>query len=94
MLSRRGDIDAVAEHVVALVEHIAEVDADAQLHPARFGQVEIARRYQALDIDGAMDRFEDADEFGSETEIQTGRRLKNYPMFPICSRESRLRQNL
>jgi hypothetical protein len=30
------------------------------------GQIEVARRHQPLDIDRAMDRFEDADEFRQE----------------------------
>ena len=37
-LQSRRDIDAVAIDVVALQHHVAQIDADAKIHPLRFGQ--------------------------------------------------------
>jgi hypothetical protein len=49
--------------VVVLDDHIAEVDADAELHPPRRRDVRVASRHPALDLGSAQDRVDDAVEF-------------------------------
>ncbi len=55
-----GDVDAVAEDVVAVDDHVAEIDADPQFETAlgRDRVVDGARR--ALHLDGAAERIDDA----------------------------------
>src|SRR5579863_9013170 len=55
----RRDIDAVADKVVALDEHVAEVDADAIADAFRLKRCRVALRHQRLDRDGAFDRGDD-----------------------------------
>ena len=38
----RGDVDAVAENVVVLEDHVAQIDADAELDPSRRRHIGIA----------------------------------------------------
>ena len=47
----RRDIDPVAENVVALDDHVAEIDADAELDPPVLGNVGVAVAHLALDFD-------------------------------------------
>ena len=54
-LEARGDVDAVAEDVVALDDHVAEIDADAELDPARRRHVGVAPDHALLDLDRALD---------------------------------------
>ena len=42
LLQPGGDVDAVAQQVLALGDHIAKVDADAELHPPPRGQIGVA----------------------------------------------------
>ena len=55
-----GDVDAIAEDVVAVDDHVAEIDADPQLETALGwdGVVDGARG--ALHLDGATQRVDDA----------------------------------
>ena len=46
----RCDIDPVAEDIVVLYNHVAQVDADAEPNPALFGHVEPALGHPALDL--------------------------------------------
>jgi hypothetical protein len=48
------DIDAIADDVVALREHVAKMDADAQIHPAIGPDPSIALRHQLLQRNGAL----------------------------------------
>ena len=57
------DVDAVAKDVVVLDDDVAEIDADAELHPARRRDVGIAPRHPALDLGSAQHRIDDAVEF-------------------------------
>ena len=52
----RGDIDAVAEDVVALDQHVAEIDADAIEDALLLGRVGVALGHHGLDRDRAFDR--------------------------------------
>jgi hypothetical protein len=50
-----GDVDAVAEDVVTLDQHIAEMDADAPFHSAVGGDCGVPLRRQVLQRQGAFD---------------------------------------
>src|ERR1700693_3133969 len=43
----RGDIDAIAENVVAFDEHVAEIDADAEKHALVLAEAGIAFRHES-----------------------------------------------
>jgi hypothetical protein len=63
-LQPRGDVDAVAQQVVALDDDFAQVDADAEVHPLRLGQRFVARLQRVLDLDRAAYALDHAAEFG------------------------------
>ena len=63
----RGDIDAVAENVVAFDDHVAKVDADAKLDASIVWLVGIAANHSALDFGGATHRVHDTPEFREKT---------------------------
>src|SRR5688572_2490854 len=46
VLEARGDIDAVTVDACFVVENIADIDADAKLHPSMFGHVTISLRHR------------------------------------------------
>ena len=56
----RGDIDAIAENIVVIDNHVAEVDADPKLDPPVLGNSGVAGRHIPLDFGGAFDRIHDA----------------------------------
>ena len=60
LLQTRGHVHAVAEDVVVLEDHVAEVDADAELDPAGRRHVGVAPRHAALDLDRALHRVGNA----------------------------------
>jgi hypothetical protein len=60
------DVDAVAEDVVAFGDHVAEVDADAELEPVVCRRQRIAAGERALDRNGAAQRCIGAAELGQE----------------------------
>ena len=60
----RRDIDSVAVDLVAFDHHIAEVDADAEVHPARRRQPGVLNLERALNIHRAIDRIDHAGELG------------------------------
>ena len=62
----RRDIDAVAENVVALDEHVAEIDADAIEDALVFGRLGVALGHHFLDRDRAFDRGDDGGELDQE----------------------------
>ncbi len=61
-----GDVDAVAVDVVALDDHVAEIDADAELKPAIGRNVGIALGLGALDLDRAAQRIDHAVELDQQ----------------------------
>ena len=63
----RGDIDAVAVEVVALDDHIAEIDADAQFDAVVRFDAGVALRYRLLHRDGAPHCIDDAGKFDQQT---------------------------
>ena len=60
----RRDIDSVAVDLVAFDHHIAEVDADAEVHPPRRRQPGVLNLERALNIHRAIDRIDHAGELG------------------------------
>ena len=63
----RGDIDAVAHQVaVALLDHIAEVDADAELDAALGRKAGVALDHAVLHLDGAAHGIDDASELNED----------------------------
>jgi len=62
-LQPRGDVDAVAINVVAVDDHVAEIDPDAKAQAALLGEIQIAVGHPALDFAGAAHRIDDAGKF-------------------------------
>jgi hypothetical protein len=60
------DVDSVAMHIVAIDDHIAEIDADPQVDPSPLGQAGVAFGHAALEGYCAFDRIDDADELGQQ----------------------------
>ena len=62
-LQPRGDIDAVAHQVaVALLDHVAEMDADAKFDALVRRDLSIALDHRPLDFNGAVHRVDDTPE--------------------------------
>ena len=57
------DVDAVAIEVVALDDHVAEIDADAQLNAAFRSDAGVALGHRLLHRDRAAHRIDDAGKF-------------------------------
>ena len=62
-LETRRDVDAIAKNIVVLDDHVAQIDADAELDPPRRRHIGIAPRHPALDFGCACHRVYDAMEF-------------------------------
>ena len=59
-----GDIDPVAvDGPILLLDHITEIDVDAELHAPVLGELAMAPAEFALDLDRTVDRFHGAWEF-------------------------------
>jgi len=58
-----GDVDALAEDVVAVGDHVAEVDPDAKAQAALLGEIQIALGHRVLDFAGTAHRVNDAGKF-------------------------------
>jgi hypothetical protein len=66
--SKRCDVHTVAvNRAIRLLEHIAQVDANAEEHAARWRQCVIPGLKRLLDIDGALDGIDNAAEHGEHT---------------------------
>ena len=66
-LKARGDIDAVAHQVaVALLDHIAEMDADPKLDAALRRKASVALDHAVLHLDGAANGIDDASELNED----------------------------
>ncbi len=63
-LKSRRNINAVAENPVAVVNHVAEINANAKLHAPPRLNVRIALDHFSLNCDGAIDRNNDARKLG------------------------------
>ena len=50
-----GDVDAVAEDVVSLDQHVADMDTDAPFHSAFVGDARIPLHRKPLQREGALD---------------------------------------
>jgi hypothetical protein len=61
-LETRRDVDAVAVDLLALDHNVAEVDADAEFHPAFERNRDVFGFERGLDLDRALDRIHDAGE--------------------------------
>src|SRR6266851_4648445 len=66
-LEAGGDVDAVAVDLLAVDHHVAEVDANAELHPALGRDIRVLSLERGLDLDGALDCIHDAGELGEYT---------------------------
>ena len=67
LLKPRGDVHAIAvDGSVVLLDHIAQVDADAKLHAPVLGQLVVALGEFVLDFVGAVHGFDGAGEFGQD----------------------------
>jgi hypothetical protein len=58
-----GDVDAVAVDVVVVADNVANIYADAKFDALIRRHLDIAFDHSALDIDGAANGVDDADEF-------------------------------
>ncbi len=59
-----GDVDAIAEEIVAVEDHVAEIDPDPELDAA-VGRIDgVALRHRLLHRDGTAHRVDDAAELG------------------------------
>jgi hypothetical protein len=63
-LDAGGDVDAIAEDIAILHHDVADIDADAEPHPAIIREFLIRQGEVSLDFDRALDGSEDAAEFG------------------------------
>src|SRR6266852_8138228 len=55
-LQARGDVDAVTIDLFAIHHHVAEVDADAEFHPALGWDIRVFCLERGLNVDRALDR--------------------------------------
>ena len=65
-LQARRDVDTVAEQIVTARHHVAQIEADPELHPPVLRQVAIAARGHALDRHRAAHRLHRAGELGHD----------------------------
>src|SRR4029450_2390694 len=63
-LQARRDVHAVAIESLTLDDDVAEIDADAEPHPARVRQPGVARLDLPLDVDGALDGVDEPRQLG------------------------------
>ncbi len=61
-LKASGDVNAVAVELLTLDHHVAEVDTDAEFHPAFGWQIRVLGPECGLDLDGAFHRIHNAGE--------------------------------
>jgi hypothetical protein len=59
----RRDVDAVAIEIIALDDHVAGIDADAQFDAAVSPDTRVPRGHRQLDRDRAAHRVDDARKF-------------------------------
>ena len=61
-LEPRRDVHAVAEHIVVLHDHVAEVDPDAELNALAIGSVGVSFSHPILKRDSTPHRINNAGE--------------------------------
>ena len=83
----RRDVDAVAVDLLAIDDHVAEVDTDAELHPALGWQIRVLGLERGLDLDGALDRIHDACKLRKYT---IARGIYEAPVMPLDQRIDQL----
>ena len=66
MLQAGGDVHTLAMSVLALDDHIAEIDADADMDTLFLGKRTVAFIHLTLNGDGALNRINDTCEFREE----------------------------
>jgi hypothetical protein len=64
LLEPRGDVDALAVAVLALDDHVAEIDAEPHVDALPVGEATVALRHAALKRYGAFHRIDHAAELG------------------------------
>ena len=71
-LQPRGDVDAVAHQIViGLLDHIAQMDADAKVYPALGRQTGVALKHAVLHLDRAAHSVDDAAELDEKSITHT-----------------------
>jgi hypothetical protein len=65
-LQTGSHVDAVSIDVVALDDDISQVDADTEPDAVCIGQVGLAIHHGALNVEGAVDGFDDAGKIGQK----------------------------
>jgi hypothetical protein len=63
-LQSRRDVDPITIDLIALDHHVAEVDADAKLHPTLRWQLRVFSAERGLNIHRAIHRLDHAGELG------------------------------
>ncbi len=66
-LQPRGDVDTVAENVIAFDNHIPQVNADAEFDAALLRHIGVSLPNSALNLYGARHRAHHAWEFHEDT---------------------------
>src|SRR4029077_740615 len=66
LLEANGNVYSGAVEGVVLGNHVAQIDADAELHPFVLGDGNVALGNLVLDLDSAANGFDDARELGDE----------------------------
>ena len=75
----RGNVDAVAHQVaVALLDHIAEMDADAELDAALGRKSGVALDHPVLHLDGAANGIDNASELNDAPVARCASRRDHY----------------
>ncbi len=85
----RGDVDAVADQVVALDDHVAKVDADTVDETPLNGNASVALGRHPLNCECAFDRRDDGREFDEDA---VAHRLEDAPAVGGDDRRRRLAQ--
>ena len=67
MLEADGDVHVVAEDLALVGDHVAHVDAEAEMHGAIDGQMVVALRHQQLHRDRCFGGPDDARKFQQES---------------------------
>ena len=79
LLQPGRDVHAFAIAVVAVDDHLADVDADADVEPFLLGYGGVALCHSALEGDGAFDGIDHAAELGEEA---IAHELEDPPVMP------------
>ena len=78
-----GDVDSVTVDSGVVVDHVAQIDADAKPHAAMLGHALVALGHHGLDLDRALGRGDDAGKF-SQNAVAGG--VDDPPTRPMSGR--------